>query len=244
MGKTDEEDFEIVRALKDLKASALPMFAGSPVPSFTSKRTTVKVTLNPKDSETKEADFYLTIGIGSKQSKMDKPRVFLVKESKEAEIGKICSEYAPNNKEDCRREIESEIESFEPEVEQLCQERKETEKEKYQQQQQSNQQSQQQQQKIRQQHQQQQQQQQQKMDEEDFEIVRALKDLKASALSMSAGSPVPSFTSKRTTAKVTLNPKDSETKEADFYLTIGIGSKQSKMDKPRVFLVKGSKEAE
>jgi len=126
---------------------------------------------------------YLTIGIGSKQSKMDKPRVYLVKESKEAEIEKICSEYAPNNKEDCRREIESEIEFFEPEVEQLCQERKETENEKYQQQQQSNHQSQQQQQqKIRQQHQQQQQQQlqqqqqqkhqqqqqqQQKMDEEE-----------------------------------------------------------------------------
>merc|ERR1712119_57730 len=119
---TEEEDFEITRVLKDLKASALSMLAGSPVPSHASRRTSFKVTLNPRDSECKEADLYLTIGASSKRSKKDEPRFYLVKESKAAELEKICSEYAPENKEECKRQIEKEIETVEPEVKQLCQE--------------------------------------------------------------------------------------------------------------------------
>merc|ERR1712142_1056530 len=160
---TEEEDFEITRVLKDLKASALSMLAGSPVPSHASRRTSFKVTLNPRDSECKEADLYLTIGASSKRSKKDEQRVYLVKESKAAELEKICSEYAPENKEECKRQIEKEIETVEPEVKQLCQERKEKQKQKFQQQLESKQQCQQQQQMVRQQ----QQQQQQKLDEEE-----------------------------------------------------------------------------
>merc|ERR1711973_442711 len=159
--KTEEENFEITRALKDLKASALSLLAGSPVPSYASRRTSVRVTMNPRDSETKEADLYLTVGTGSRRNKREEPRVYLIKESKAAEIEQICSEYAPENKEDCKREIEEEIESPDSDVKNMCQERKEKEKEKFQQQQQSQQQCQQQQQMVRQQHQQQQQQQQQ-----------------------------------------------------------------------------------
>merc|ERR1712142_357687 len=159
--KTEEEHFEITRALKDLKASALSLLAGSPVPSYASRRTSVRVTMNPRDSETKEADLYLTVGTGSRRNKREEPRVYLIKESKSAEIEQICSEYAPENKEDCKREIEEEIESPDSDVKDMCQERKEKEKEKFQQQQQSQQQCQQQQQMVRQQHQQQQQQQQQ-----------------------------------------------------------------------------------
>merc|ERR1711931_97390 len=131
---TEEEDFEITRVLKDLKASALSMLAGSPVPSHASRRTSFKVTLNPRDSECKEADLYLTIGASSKRSKKDEQRVYLVKESKAAELEKICSEYAHENKEECKRQIEKEIETVEPEVKQLCQERKEKQKQKFQQQ--------------------------------------------------------------------------------------------------------------
>merc|ERR1712142_134379 len=40
--KTEEEHFEITRALKDLKASALSLLAGSPVPSYASRRTSVR----------------------------------------------------------------------------------------------------------------------------------------------------------------------------------------------------------
>merc|ERR1711922_1035 len=97
----------------------------------------------------------------------EEPRVYLIKESKAAEIEKICSEYAPENMEDCKREIEEEIESSDSDVKNMCQERKEKEKEKFQQQQQSQQQCQQQQQMVRQQHQQQQQQQQQQLDEQE-----------------------------------------------------------------------------
>merc|ERR1712142_1218770 len=92
-----------------------------------------------------------------------------IKESKSAEIEQICSEYAPENKEDCKREIEEEIESPDSDVKNMCQERKEKEKEKFQQQQQSQQQCQQQQQKVRQQHQQQQKQQQQQQQLDDQE---------------------------------------------------------------------------
>merc|ERR1711970_1289949 len=167
--KTEEENFEITRALRDLKASALSLLAGSPVPSYASRRTSVRVTMNPRDSETKEADLYLTVGTGSRRNKREEPRVYLIKESKAAEIEQICSEYAPENKEDCKREIEQEIESPDSDVKNMCQERKEKEKEKFQQQQQSQQQCQQQQQMVRQQHQQQQkqQQQQQQMDEQE-----------------------------------------------------------------------------
>merc|ERR1740131_876521 len=171
---TEEEDFEITRVLKDLKASALSMLAGSPVPSHASRRTSFKVTLNPRDSECKEADLYLTIGTGSKRSKMDEPRVYLVKESKAAEFEKICSEYSPENKQECKRQLEREIETVEPEVEQMCQERKEKQKQKFQQQLESKQQCQQQQQQMvrqqqqqQQQEQQEQQQQQKKWDEEE-----------------------------------------------------------------------------
>merc|ERR1711970_183879 len=157
--KSEEENFEITRVLKDLKASALSFLAGSPVPSYASRRTSVRITMNPRDSETKEAHLYLTVGTGYRKNKMDEPRVYLVKGSKAAEIEQICSEYAPENKEDCEREIEQEIESSDSDVKNLCQERKEKEKEKFQQQQQSQQQCQQQQQK--------QQQQQQQMDEQE-----------------------------------------------------------------------------
>merc|ERR1719427_2540514 len=149
---TEEEDFEITRVLKDLKASALSMLAGSPVPSHASRRTSFKVTLNPRDSECKEADLYLTIGASSKRSKKDEQRVYLVKGSKAAELEKICSEYAPENKEECKRQIEKEIETVEPEVKQLCQERKEKQKQKFQQQLESKQQCQQQQHIVSQQH--------------------------------------------------------------------------------------------
>merc|ERR1711970_680449 len=98
------------------------------------------------------------VGTGSRRNKREEPRVYLIKESKAAEIEHICSEYAPENKEDCKREIEEEIESPDSDVKNMCQERKEKEKEKFQQQQQSQQQCQQQQQMVRQQHQQQQQQ--------------------------------------------------------------------------------------
>merc|ERR1719233_2252247 len=111
--------------------------------------------MNPRDSETKEADLYLTVGTGSRRNKREEPRVYLIKESKAAEIEKICSEYAPENMEDCKREIEEEIESSDSDVKNMCQERKEKEKEKFQQQQQSQQQCQQQQQMVRQQQQQQ-----------------------------------------------------------------------------------------
>merc|ERR1711970_69840 len=159
--KTEEENFEITRALRDLKASALSLLAGSPVPSYASRRTSVRVTMNPRDSETKEADLYLTVGTGSRRNKREEPRVYLIKESKAAEIEQICSEYAPENKEDCKREIEEEIESPDSDVKNMCQERKEKEKEKFQQQEQSQQQCQQQQQMVKQQQQQQQEQQQQ-----------------------------------------------------------------------------------
>merc|ERR1739847_108223 len=109
-------------------------------------RTSFRVTMNPRDSECKEADLYLTIGASSKRSKKDEPRFYLVKESKAAELEKICSEYAPENKEECKRQIEREIETVEPEVKQLCQERKEKQKQKIQQQQQIGKQQQQQQQ--------------------------------------------------------------------------------------------------
>merc|ERR1711970_635917 len=116
------------------------------------------------------------VGTGSRRNKREEPRVYLIKESKAAEIEQICSEYAPENKEDCKREIEEEIESPDSDVKNMCQERKEKEKEKFQQkekekfqqQEQSQQQCQQQQQMVRQQEQQQQQQkQQQQMDEQE-----------------------------------------------------------------------------
>merc|ERR1711973_988731 len=140
-----------IKSSKEEKKTKIPigkplaLLAGSPVPSYASRRTSVRVTMNPRDSETKEADLYLTVGTGSRRNKREEPRVYLIKESKAAEIEQICSEYAPENKEDCKREIEEEIESPDSDVKNMCQERKEKEKEKFQQQQQSQQQCQQQQ---------------------------------------------------------------------------------------------------
>merc|ERR1711970_511246 len=141
-------------------------------------------------------------------------RVYLVKESKAAELEKICSEYAPENKEECKRQIEKEIETVEPEVKQKCQERKE--KQKFQQQLESKQQCQQQQQMVRQQ-QQQQQQQQQKLDEEekkcktDRQLIKAekklcIKKFKSEGLTTAAAE-------KKCEKKVILSEKRHETRQ-------------------------------
>merc|ERR1712170_260185 len=129
-------------------------------PFTSSKRTMIKITYNPRSSETKEADFFVTLGGGMKKEK-ESTQIYLGKQSVEDEISKICSEYEPRNKEECIRSIKREIESPESDVVETFEKKKEESKKKFMQQQQSQQQVQQQQQKVRQTHQQQQQQQQQ-----------------------------------------------------------------------------------
>ena len=93
-----------------------------------------------------------------KRSEKESSKIWLVKESKEQEIEKICSVYEPRRQEECIRDIEREIETIEPEVIRRCTEEKIKSQKKIQQQQQSQQQVQQQHQNVRQSAQQQQQQ--------------------------------------------------------------------------------------
>ncbi len=96
-----------------------------------------------------------------KKEKEASSELYIVKESKEQEIEKICSEYEPRRKEECIRDIERELETIDSEVSRKCSEKKVKSQQQQQQQQQTQQQSQQQQQQVRQTQQQSQQQQQQ-----------------------------------------------------------------------------------
>merc|ERR1719457_399471 len=96
--KTEEQLNHYLRSVEDLKNDVFSLLSGSPLPLTSCKRTTIQVKYNPKTSETKETELYITLGAG-------------IKKDKEQEIEKICSEYEPRRIEECIRNIEREIET-------------------------------------------------------------------------------------------------------------------------------------
>ncbi len=51
-----------MRSVEDLKEDVFSILSGSPLPLTSSKRTTIQVKYNPRTSEIKETEFYVTIG--------------------------------------------------------------------------------------------------------------------------------------------------------------------------------------
>jgi hypothetical protein len=159
--KTEEAGIDLYKLWDDLKVN-VPMFMGSlPNPVTSSKRTHVIISHNPQNSEIKQLDFSLNIGIASKegkhqQTKMNGARSF----DQELEIQRICSEQGSSQEqESCKEQLKQKIQSPESEVVERCQQLKDLQKQRQQQQKQQQQEQQQQKQQIQQEHQQQVQQQ-------------------------------------------------------------------------------------
>lgn len=52
----------MLRSVEDLKKDIFSILSGSPLPLTSSKRTSIQVKYNPRTSEIKETEFYITIG--------------------------------------------------------------------------------------------------------------------------------------------------------------------------------------
>ncbi len=60
--KTEEQLNDYLRSVEDLKNDVFSLLSGSPLPLTSCKRTTIQVKYNPKTSETKETELYITLG--------------------------------------------------------------------------------------------------------------------------------------------------------------------------------------
>ena len=60
--KTEEHKTDYFRSVEDLKKDVLSLLSGSPLPLTSCKRTTIEVKYNPKTSEIKETELYITLG--------------------------------------------------------------------------------------------------------------------------------------------------------------------------------------
>ena len=60
--KTEEHKTDYFRSVEDLKKDVLSLLSGSPLPLTSCKRTTIQVKYNPKTSEIKETELYITLG--------------------------------------------------------------------------------------------------------------------------------------------------------------------------------------
>ncbi len=60
--KTEEHKTDYLRSVEDLKKDILSLLSGSPLPLTSCKRTTIQVKYNPKTSEIKETELYITLG--------------------------------------------------------------------------------------------------------------------------------------------------------------------------------------
>ena len=60
--RSEEDSYNYIKSLEELKEEAHALLSGSITPFTSSKRTMVKITYNPRSSETKEADFFVTLG--------------------------------------------------------------------------------------------------------------------------------------------------------------------------------------
>merc|ERR1719348_1796473 len=180
---TEESTINVFKTPEDIK-NHLHAFigGGSTLPSTFSRRSNIIVEYNPTTSKTREAEFKLVFGAGSR-SKQQQQQIYLVGDTKEEIVDEYCSKYEPEVQEECAREIESQLINIDHEVVEKCNDKKAQKQQYFEQQQQTRQQARQQQQQVRsqqqdqqqqqeqqQQNQQQQQQQQQQQIEDEYEF--------------------------------------------------------------------------
>merc|ERR1712042_330902 len=84
-----------------------PIIAGGllTLPITPIRKTKLKVLFNPTTSETKEVDLYLTVGLGSLESKQSQSTIKILNEEVEEKIEKACEKYASESIQECKSEM-------------------------------------------------------------------------------------------------------------------------------------------
>merc|ERR1719474_522960 len=158
--RTEESgSIDLYKMWDDLKTNVPVFLTTLPTPITACRRTNVQIVHYPSSSETKEMDFYLTVGYGEK-NKLQQNEQNLLNLSQEEEIEQICAELAPQQVQQCQSQIKQKQQQQDSIVLQECQEEKQAKQQQLRLKQQALLQQQQQQQYVKNQYQQQQQDQQ------------------------------------------------------------------------------------
>merc|ERR1711931_198081 len=164
--RTEESgSIDLYKMWDDLKTNVPVFLTTLPTPITACRRTNVQIVHYPSSSETKEMDFYLTVGYGEK-NKLQQNEQNLLNLSQEEEIEQICAELAPQQVQQCQSQIKQKQQQQDSIVLQQCQEQKQAKQQQLRLKQQALLQQQQQQQYVKNQYQQQQYQQYQQQDQQ------------------------------------------------------------------------------
>merc|ERR1711931_379388 len=122
--RTEESgSIDLYKMWDDLKTNVPVFLTTLPTPITACRRTNVQIIHYPSSSETKEMDFYLTVGYGEK-NKLQQNEQNLLNLSQEEEIEQICAELAPQQVQQCQSQIKQKQQQQDSIVLQQCQEEK------------------------------------------------------------------------------------------------------------------------
>merc|ERR1719334_451719 len=104
--ETEELPLDIYRLYEELRIST-PIITGGllTLPITPIRKTKLKVLFNPTTSETKEVDLYLTVGLGSLESKQSQSTIKILNEEVKEKIERACEKYAPESIQECKSEM-------------------------------------------------------------------------------------------------------------------------------------------
>merc|ERR1712001_356592 len=104
--ETEELPLDTYKLYEDLKTNT-PIIAGGflTLPITPIRKTKLKVLFNPTTSETKEVDLYLTVGLGSLESKQSQSTIKILNEEVKEKIERACEKYAPESIQECKSEM-------------------------------------------------------------------------------------------------------------------------------------------
>merc|ERR1712228_693551 len=104
--ETEELPLDIYRLYQELRIST-PIITGGllTLPITPIRKTKLKVLFNPTTSETKEVDLYLTVGLGSLESKQSQSTIKILNEEVKEKIERACEKYAPESIQECKSEM-------------------------------------------------------------------------------------------------------------------------------------------
>merc|ERR1712212_812923 len=104
--ETEELPLDTYKLYEDLKTNT-PIIAGGflTLPITPIRKTKLKVLFNPTTSETKEVDLYLTVGLGSLESKQSQSTIKILNEEVKEKIEKACEKYASESIQECKSEM-------------------------------------------------------------------------------------------------------------------------------------------
>merc|ERR1711872_561707 len=104
--ETEELPLDTYNFFEKLRINT-PIIAGGllTLPITPIRKTKFKVLFNPTTSETKEADLYHTVGLGSLEGKQGQSTIKILNEEVENKIERACEKYAPESIQECKSEM-------------------------------------------------------------------------------------------------------------------------------------------